>query len=109
MSGIVALVYYLFLYSQIERGAAMNFAEIENMVSTIKKAKEVNDSILLDCSSASAIDKASRLSEIITDLQSYWMSIQSDYISLLNQKKELEKRLVNVNTVDNIDNCSYSC
>lgn len=87
----------------------MDFAEIENMVSTIKKAKEVNDSILLDCSSATAIDKASRLSEIITDLQSYLMSIQSDYIDLLNQKKELENRLIDINSVDNLDNCSYSC
>ena len=87
----------------------MDFVEIENMVSTIKKAKEVNDSILLDCESATAIDKASRLSEIITDLQSYLMSVQSDYINLLNQKKELENRLVNINTIDNIDNCSYSC
>ena len=87
----------------------MDFAEIESMVSTIKKAKKVNDSILLDCNSAAAIDKASRLSEIITDLQSYLMSIQSDYIHLLNQKKALEKRLINVNTVENIDNCSYSC
>lgn len=87
----------------------MDFAEIENMVSTIRKAKEVNDSILLDCSSATAIDKASRLSEIITDLQSYLMSIQSDYINLLNQKKELENRLIDINSVDNIDNCSYSC
>ena len=86
----------------------MDFAEIENMVSTIKKAKEVNDSILLDCNSAIAIDKASRLSEIITDLQSYLMSIQSDYINLLNQKRDLENRLINTNTVKNIDNCSYS-
>ena len=87
----------------------MDFAEIENMVSTIKKAKEVNDSILLDCNSATAIDKASRLPEIITDLQSYLMSIQSDYINLLNQKKELENRLIDINSIDNIDNCSYSC
>jgi hypothetical protein len=87
----------------------MDFEEIENMVSSIKKAKKVNDSILLDCNSPSAIDKASRLSEIITDLQSYLMLIQSDYIHLLNQKKELEKRLININTIDNIDNCSYSC
>ena len=87
----------------------MDYAEIENMVLTIKKAKEVNDSILLDCKNASEIDKASKLSEIIIDLQSYVMSIQSDYIHLLNQKKALEKRLLSIDAVDKIDNCSYSC
>lgn len=81
----------------------MIYTQISGIVACIEKAIEVNQHILTKSKNACAVEKATKLSEIITDLQIHVVSIQGQYISLLNQKMMLEKKLTN------LDNCGADC
>ena len=81
----------------------MIYSQISGIIACIEKAIEINQHILLQSRNAFAVEKAANLSEILTDLQVYVVSIQEQYISLLNQKIMLEKELTN------LDNCGMDC
>ncbi len=72
----------------------MIFDEISNIVSEIEKAKEIQRSILLFSQEPDTVDKASRLSDVISKLQANIVSIQSEYIQLLKVKTNLEKKII---------------
>ena len=54
--------------------------EINNIVSEIEKAKEIQASILLFSKEPYTVDRASKLSDVISKLQANVVSIQSKYI-----------------------------
>jgi hypothetical protein len=70
----------------------MIFDEINSIVSEIEKAKDIQESILLLSQEPDTVDKASRLSDVISKLQANVVSIQSEYIQLLKVKTNLEKK-----------------
>ena len=71
----------------------MIFDEISNIVSEIEKAKGIQRSILLFSQEPNTVDKASRLSDVISKLEANVVSIQSEYIQILKIKKDLEKMI----------------
>lgn len=73
----------------------MIYREITKISSSIEKAKELNNSILLFSKSGMVSVKASKLTQILIDMQSYTVEIQAEYIELLHKKEELEQKLQN--------------
>jgi len=69
----------------------MIFDEIHNIVSEIEKAKEIQKSILLFSQEPNTVDKASRLSDVISKLQANVVSIQSQYLQMMQEKNDLEE------------------
>ena len=69
----------------------MIFDEISSIVSEIEKTKDIQRSILLLSQEPNTVDKASRLSDVISKLEDNVISIQSEYIRILKVKKDLEK------------------
>ena len=72
----------------------MIFDELSNIASEIEKAKDIQRSILLWSQEPLTVDRASRLADVITTLQANVVSVQSEYIQLLNEKKDLEEKLI---------------
>jgi hypothetical protein len=73
----------------------MIYQEITKISSSIEKAKELNNSILLFSKSGMVSVKASKLTQILIDMQSYTVEIQAEYIKLLHKKEDLEQKLQN--------------
>jgi len=73
----------------------MIFDEISSIVSEIEKAKDIQRSILLISEEPNTVARASKLSDVISQLQNNVVSIQSEYIQLLKEKRDLEKKLIN--------------
>ena len=69
----------------------MVFDEIANIVSEIEKAKQLQASILLFSQEPHTIDRASKLSDVVAKLQANVVSIQSQYIQIMQEKKDLEE------------------
>ena len=69
----------------------MVFDEINNILSEIEKAKEIQASILLFSQEPHTIDRASKLLDVVSKLQANVISIQSQYIQMLQEKKDLEE------------------
>ena len=73
----------------------MIFDEISSIVSEIEKAKDIQRSIILISEEPNTVARASKLSDVISQLQNNVVSIQSEYIQLLKEKRDLEKKLIN--------------
>lgn len=71
----------------------MIFSQMNGIIGCIEKAIEINQQMLVQSKNTTAMDKAAILSEIINDLQVQIVSIHGQYMSLLNQKIMLEKKL----------------
>ena len=69
----------------------MVFDEIKNIVSEIEKAKEIQRSLLLFSKEPHTVERASKLLDVISKLQANVVSIQSQYVKMLQEKKDLEK------------------
>ena len=71
----------------------MVFDEINNIVSEIEEAKKLQASILLFSQEPHTVDRASKLSDVISKLQANVVSIQSQYIQMVQEKKDLEEMI----------------
>ena len=71
----------------------MIYSQIKGIIGCIEKATEINQQMLVQTRNAGTKHKATKLSELIDDIQDHLVSIHSQYISLLNQKIMLEKKL----------------
>ena len=80
----------------------MIFSELSGIISKIEQAKDISNSMMLFSRNARVLEKASKLSATIVDIQSYLVAIQAEYITLLNQKNDLEKKLRELE-----DSCVY--
>jgi hypothetical protein len=72
----------------------MIFDEINSIVSEIEKAVQIQKSILLFSQEPHTIDRASKLSDVVSKLQANVVSIQSRYIQIMSEKKDLEEKLI---------------
>lgn len=72
---------------------AMIFDEISNIVSEIQKAKEIQASILFFSREPHTIDRASKLSEVVSKLQANVISLQSEHIKIMKRNKDREKNI----------------
>jgi hypothetical protein len=77
----------------VKRERQMIFSELSGIISKIEQAKDISNSMMLFSRNARVLEKASKLSSIIVDIQSYLVAIQAEYIALLNQRNDLEKKL----------------
>ena len=68
--------------------------EISNIVSEIEKAKDIQRSILLFSKEPHTVDRASRLADVVSKMQANVVSIQSRYIQIMREKKDLEEKLI---------------
>ena len=72
----------------------MVFDEISSIVSEIEKAKAIQRSILLFSKEPLTVDRASKLYDVVLKLQANVVSIQSRYIQIMSEKKDLEEKLI---------------
>ena len=60
----------------------MIYADLSGINSCIEAAEKLSHGIIRDSGSVSAVEKASKLDELLKDIQAYLMAIQSEYIQL---------------------------
>jgi hypothetical protein len=69
--------------------------DIWDILSEIEEAKRINNSIMLFSDEAFTVHNSSKLSEAISNLQSYSERLRSECIKLLRENIDLEKKLKN--------------
>jgi hypothetical protein len=75
---------------------AVILKDIWDIVSEIEEAKRINNSIMLFSEEAFTVHNSSKLSEAISNLQTYSVQLRSECIKLLKSKMDLEKKLKEV-------------
>ena len=72
----------------------MIYADLSGINSCIEAAERLSHGIIRDSSSVSAVEKASKLDELLKDIQAYLVAIQSEYLRLVKDKDALEQELI---------------
>ena len=72
----------------------MIYADLSGINSCIEAAEKLSHGIIRDSSSASAVEKASQLDELLKDIQAHLVAIQSEYIQMAKDKDALEQELI---------------
>ena len=72
----------------------MIYADLSGINSCIEAAEKISHGIIRDSGSGATIEKASKLDELLKDIQAYLMAIQSEYIRLAKDKDALEQELL---------------
>ena len=72
----------------------MIYADLSGINSCIEAAEKLSHGIIRDSGSGSTVEKASKLDELLKDIQAYLMAIQSEYIRLSKDKDALEQELL---------------
>ena len=72
----------------------MIYADLNGINSCIEAAEKLSHGIIRDSGSVSAVEKASKLDELLKDIQAHLMAIQSEYIRLAKDKDALEQELL---------------
>ena len=72
----------------------MIYADLSGINSCIEAAEKLSHGIIRDSGSVSAVEKASKLDELLKDIQAYLVAIQSEYIRLAKDKDALEQELI---------------
>lgn len=72
----------------------MIYADMSGINSCIEAAEKLSLSIIRDSGNVSAVEKATKLDELLKDIQAYLVAIQSEYIRLAQDKDALEQELV---------------
>ena len=73
----------------------MIFKDTFSIISDIEEAKRINNRIFLFSEEPMTIYNSSKLSDAISKLQAYSISLKSECIHLVMDKKDLEKKLIN--------------
>ena len=68
--------------------------DLSRILSGIQKAKDIQRSILFFSEEPNTVDKAGKLWDVITQMQNRIVSIQSEYFKLLQEKRDLERKLI---------------
>lgn len=72
----------------------MIYADLSGINSCIEAAEKLSHGIIRDSGNGSTVEKASKLDELLKDIQAYLMAIQSEYIQLAKDKDALEQELL---------------
>lgn len=87
----------------------MIYADLSGINSCIEAAEKLSHGIIRDSSSASAVEKASQLDELLKDIQAHLVAIQSEYIQLAKDKDALEQELIQARKGKNNQNSPCQC
>lgn len=89
----------------------MIYTDLSGINSCIEAAEKLSHGIIRDSGSGSAVEKASKLDELLKDMQSYLVAIQSEYIRLSKDKDALEQELLQAqkNKKNSSDTCQCDC
>ena len=74
----------------------MIYADLSGINSCIEAAERLSHGIIRYSSSVSAVEKASKLDELLKDIRAYLVAIQSEYIRLAKDKDALEQELIQI-------------
>lgn len=88
----------------------MIYADLSGINSCIQAAEKLSHGIIRDSDSVSAVEKASKLDELLKDIQTHMVAIQSEYIRLAKEKDALEQELIETRKNGGEDRiCRCSC
>jgi len=87
----------------------MIYADLSGINFCIEAAEKLSHGIIRDSSSASAVEKASQLDELLKDIQAHLVAIQSEYIQLAKDKDALEQELIQARKGKNNQNSPCQC
>lgn len=88
----------------------MIYADLSGINSCIQAAEKLSHGIIRDSDSVSAVEKASKLDELLKDIQTHMVAIQSEYIRLAKEKDALEQELIQTRKNGGEDRiCRCSC
>jgi hypothetical protein len=64
---------------------------------SLRRAREINDAVLIFSRNAGVVERSCKLSQIIDEMQALMVAIQTDYIELFRQIEQFEEQMAELN------------